>query len=116
MVDQAIKLSHRVFCQTPEVAKVAQDLCIWFVQQHRVQTLSAKLIEQAYFSKYTYDVAMWQCSCAFCDAFFSDEVQNHLFSYCSESMGCATVIKAAEEEMNATITEPFTYLNLFAPA
>ena len=36
VVREAINLSHRVFCQTPEVAKVSQDLCIWFVQQSRV--------------------------------------------------------------------------------
>lgn len=54
---------------------------------------------------------MWQLSCGFCDALFSDSVQASLFVYAQESMGSANVVEAAQEEAKDILKAPLAPLS-----
>ena len=54
---------------------------------------------------------MWQLSCGFCDALWSDSVQAGLFVYAEKSMGADNVVDAAQEEAKEILKAPLAPLS-----
>ena len=75
VIDEAVKVSQKTFIDTPEVVTASYELTCWLVQQPKAQEIAAAAVERTFFSKYTFDIAMWQLSCAFFGAFFHPAIQ-----------------------------------------
>jgi hypothetical protein len=94
VIDEAVKVSQKSFIETPEVVQASYEMTCWLVQQRKAAELATKAVERTFFTKYTYDIAMWQVTCAFFGAFFHPAIQQML---CETSAELATDEKFTDE-------------------
>ena len=64
--------------KTPEVIQASYELTCLLVQQPRSAEIVTEAVQRTFFTKYTFDIAMWQLSCAFFGAFFHPAIQQFL--------------------------------------
>ena len=65
--------------------------------------MSRELVQQAFLTKETYDIAMWQVACGFCDGIYSKEVQQILKEEVFKIVASDEISDAAKSHLKSLV-------------
>lgn len=65
--------------------------------------MSREIVQQAFLSKETYDIAMWQVACGFCDGIYSKEVQEIIKEEVLKMVAADEISDAAKSHLKSLV-------------
>lgn len=88
--------------------QASYELTCWLVQQPKSAEIATEAVQRTFFTKYTWDIAMWQLTCAFFGAFFHPAIQQMLCETSAELASDAKFTDEVQQYLQDTMTAPFT--------